>query len=540
MPKISTTNEQNDLRKKLTGALSMLCSLPDQMTGYIDITYFKKEAFSKVAEAKKAIEEISFPDFGCPVRTEEKIANAQRAMKAVNVSIQMLAQLISTTENTIHIRENKIKNDIQKILRKRNEDKSSEWIHILHLSDLHFGYYYHSSANTAEQDMDDYFEVVKDALFDFFRKYVRTNGRIHIIAITGDISYQNDPNGYRDFGDWLKELCQEDVLDIDIRKNVIMCVGNHDSSYESRDDFGILSNEEADRKHRPEQRVDSVLTKDHIAERQEQFSYFSNLCLHLGMENLTNFRTPLHKPPLHYLFGRREIEGINFIVLNTAWNSFPQKTKDGKDNGYNHGNLYLGRRLIRPILSKQKTNEITITLFHHPLSWLHETESRSYGNDQELPVVKSIREHSDIILNGHVHGRIDPPDVLANKTLVFSGGTLNTNDSASFQFEILSINTTTHYCTQKIVTYNRQECNGKGKGWTIENDDHLTPYYFGTYKSARELVAKVTLSEITAEEAFDNASEEVQKGFEEIYSKTKLHEISNLVNSDSYSENSQS
>lgn len=526
-------DEQKVLSKQIMEALLMLQDLPKQVLKNEGIKNSKNSAISKILRAKKLVEEVSAYDSDTLEQKKQKLNSAKQAtIEAVN-EIEMLVRFCSIMKKGIEDEVKKIADKINIARNRKIDESNDDWVHILHLSDLHFGYYNHSLRGTPEQDKKEYFDIVQIALFEFLKNYIQINDNIDIIAITGDISYQNDAGGYDDFESWLKALCHKDVLDIDITKNVIMCAGNHDSGYEKRSEFGIISNEEAEKhKEKKDKSVDYILSIDNISQRQEQFSLFNNVCLKLGIEGLTNFDMSAKKTPIRYLFGKREIKGINFIVLNTAWNSFPKRTKDGEENGYNHGELYLGRRLIRNFLPQKKDQKTTITLFHHPLSWLHETESRTYGEDQELPVFKCIREISDIILNGHVHGKIEPPDILANKTLVFSGGTLNTNDSMIFQFEILSVNTTRHYCVQKIVTYNRQTYGEHSKGWMIEAEDNLPQFYFDTYRYARELLTKISLNEITKEEILLSVKDDVKKAFSELYEKSNYYAIDNITDLD--------
>lgn len=524
------SDKQRYLANQVTEALSKLHHIIDIPLVSDEVKKLKDNAIRKILRAKELVKAIEESNLATLKSQKERIYLAELATQEALDYVEIMERFAFAVERVAMEEAEKIRQQVDEVLKRKPSGECDEWINILHLSDLHFGHYYYSFRGTPEQDKKEYFDIIQEPLFDFLKSYIQENGNIDVVVITGDISFRNDSKGYDDFEDWLKALCSSDVLKLDITKDVLLCVGNHDSGYEKRSEFGIYPNETADKdKNLRDKSVDTVLSIDNISKRQEQFRLFNNVCSKLGIERLKNFNMPSDKAPIHYLFGKRECKGINFVVLNTAWNSFPNKTKDGEENGYNHGNLYLGRRLVRSFLTDQKGQGITITLFHHPLSWLHETESRTYGNDQELPILKSVREHSDIILNGHVHGKIEPPDILANKTLVFSGGTLNTNDSFAFQFEILSINKTKHYCTQKIVTYNRQSDDGKVKGWETERDDSLTQFYFDTYRSARELLARISLGEITEERALEVTKSDAKEAFQELYEKTKFYAIQNIL-----------
>ena len=276
--------------------------------------------------------------------------------------------------------------------------------------------------------------------------------------------------------------------------------------------------------------VDYVLSKDHISKRQnKQFKRFNNVCSNLGIHGLKNTELPASQTPVKYLFGRREYNNIEFVILNSAWNSFPNISSDGKSNGYNHGNLFLGQKLVEEILPNAESKDITITMFHHPLSWLHESEVRTYGNDQAKPVVSLVRSISDIILNGHVHGKIEPPDVLADKTLVFTGGTLNSNDSAAYQFEILSLNLTMHYCIQRVVTYNRQNDGGEGGCWEVEREDNQKRYYYGKYRMLRDYLARIALGEASINEVMRSLKDDAKEAFLDLYKQSKFGKVSEFI-----------
>lgn len=217
------------------------------------------------------------------------------------------------------------------------------------------------------------------------------------------------------------------------------------------------------------------------------------------------------------------INGINFVVLNTAWNSFPETTNAGEDNGSCYGNLFLGRQLLNVLFSKLNKDIPTVMLFHHPFSWLHETEVRIYKSGQPLTAFHLVKEYSDIILNGHIHGKIDLPDLLGNKTLVFNGGTLYLSAEDMYQFEIISINKTNHYCTQRIVRYNRQKSN---VGWEEVNDNYLYQFHYGDARDTRELITKICLGEITDNEAYELAKNMgKQSSFAKVYQKSRYYRI---------------
>ena len=388
-----------EILQRLTDKIYNISKSCEELFGLIveneEFYNLKKKASLKVSNAKKAFDEFALSVKSLDGQRETKLEITKAAVREADDYIKLLRILVLKIESEVEERTEQIRSEVDKILKKKIDTSSDEWVHILHLSDLHFGCYC-DDIDSDEKDL--YAYITKDLLFKFLQEY-KQNNDIDIVAITGDISYKNNSSGYIDFADWLKELCSEKVLNIEISKNVILCAGNHDSTYDNRDEKGIFSDIQVAKDEKLKGRgVSKVLSKSGISERQKQFSYFNNICSKLGMAPLRNFDLPPDKDPVNFLVGEKDIKGIRFVVLNTAWNSFPRKTKDGKDNGYNYGKLYLGRNLINSLNIKKDDSKATVTIFHHPLSWLHETEIRTYGSGIELPVIKRVELFFNIIL----------------------------------------------------------------------------------------------------------------------------------------------
>lgn len=447
----------------------------------------------------------------------EGLKLAESVVKDVGEYIDLIKSFIEGMDIEIEEKIGNIKNEVDKEINKKYKNKD-EWVNILHFSDLHFGSYYYN-LDSAIQEHENFNIVIKDQLFNFF---INNNIKIDIVALTGDISYRNNEKGYEDFKIWLKELCGKNVLNLNLKKNVIMCPGNHDSGYDNRKKYGLVSKEEAS-KNAELKNADDELIIDKLPERQKQFERFNNMCSSLEIKKLENFEKQLGAYSVPYVIGKRVINGINFVVLNTAWNSFPETTNAGEDNGSCYGNLFLGRQLLNVLFSKLNKDIPTVMLFHHPFSWLHETEVRIYKSGQPLTAFHLVKEYSDIILNGHIHGKIDLPDLLGNKTLVFNGGTLYLSAEDMYQFEIISINKTNHYCTQRIVRYNRQKSN---VGWEEVNDNYLYQFHYGDARDTRELITKICLGEITDNEAYELAKNMgKQSSFAKVYQKSRYYRI---------------
>lgn len=492
-----------------------------------------EEAKQRIGNAMELV--AAFKD--SPMDTEdaekEKLANDALKNAELYLELELFQELASLVQKIVQ-RDTEFKETLIAELEKVKNDESDDiWVHILHLSDLHFGMYMEGKGiNDFRSDRDridrqkeeDFFAIVGKPLLDFFRDYKEAGGKINIVAITGDIAFRAEKREYNDFRKWLKELCA--ILDVKIEDHVVMCPGNHDNMYRLRSQHGMRVKK--DKTHESE----DILTINAIENRANQFRSFNGMCRSLKIRALTNFSDPKAKNAVGHTMGIKKIDGINFVVLNSVWNSFPGKPAE---NGSDHGQLVLGRRLIESLYRNPSIpdEEMTVMLFHHPLAWLHETEIRLYGKDQSDPSAALVKQKADIILNGHVHGGIEPPDILANKTVVFGGGTLCSNDSPIHQFEIISVNRTKHYCIQQVVQYNRQTESGHSRGWELISEKHPPKIYYGIYRDVRDMALRCVLGEVTRDEARQEISERLKEvgvqAFDEVIKRTKDYQILDII-----------
>lgn len=520
---ITLSNQLNELPKKLLNIyeLSKNFSIKEA-----ESKHFVTDARFKISKAKESIESISLSK---PDSLNYKIAQAKVATNEAINSVESFRIFVLGIERvaTEGKAENnkKLQAELDNILKEKRNDSADEWIHILHLSDLHFGA--KSLSGTPDQDAAKHLKIVETELLK-----ILNDQSIDVIVITGDISYKGEVSGYKLFIPWLKRVYESLGLKIE---DVIICPGNHDSQWIKRSEHDIKA---AKSPIRPDDPIDKcsvnyILSRDNVRDRLEQFQHFTDACIESGIGELVN-NTLIRTSPGNYLFGRRKHKGVNFVVLNSAWNHFPVKDDN---NGYNHGNLFLGHDLVGNIdpQSLEDDPDIVVTLFHHPLSWLNESEQRTYDDSGDIPVVKSIKMFSDIILNGHVHGEIQPPDTLANKTLAFCGGSLHTIDSPIFEFEIISINKTKRYCRQTVFTWKKDSAVASYPRWYKTASSGYC--YFGADKYARELFAMVEIGELSIEEAQSEIStiaqesikDEVKKTFDAIYKTSKIYKIQQII-----------
>lgn len=167
--------------------------------------------------------------------------------------------------------------------------------------------------------------------------------------------------------------------------------------------------------------ADEWLKIENIENFERPFSEYINFCEDLGVVPYVIGENE------KYIMGKREVEGLNFISLNSAW--FCRGNKD-------KGDLWIGLPQLKlmnaekQLVNKKKYDEdkITIALHHHPPSWLNDSEDNSYGNRTNTYRYLSNRTH--LILCGHVHGVvIEKPDRKYESARLFSvGATYSGND----------------------------------------------------------------------------------------------------------------
>lgn len=266
---------------------------------------------------------------------------------------------------------------------------------ILHLTDLHFG------CDEREYDLARR-ELVLAALIGEVQRSP-DDWRPTIVAVSGDIAWRGRAEDYSKASEWFGRLFS--ALGIDHR-NLIACPGNHDAD---RQQALLLV--------RPEHTADAdrvLATVPPSAHLQAPFNAFVDFC--------RQFRLP----PLvlgaaeSYLVGKREIDGVRFVCINSAWFS------QGNDKGY----LWLGLPLLHlmeraghlPLLADAPSLPRTIAMFHHPREYLAESDIHSSPTGGRQAALDFLAHRSHAMLCGHVHSGIQVPDVIAGRSHYFVGG----------------------------------------------------------------------------------------------------------------------
>ncbi len=305
------------------------------------------------------------------------------------------------------------------------------FINILHLSDLHYGV---QDADGGSKDLANLHKRAIDGLIATLRTIPEKHPdwKPDIIAITGDIGWAAKENDYVQASEFVKNLLEMFNL---TPEDVVICPGNHDVDLELNEFRVSIQSQAHSEKH---------LSVKKIKHRVEPFENFAKFCENLGLPPLKN--SVDGDEIVHYLYGCRDIRGIRFAVFNTAWNVH-QKEEDQKES------LWIGALLTNDVIQQPKNpaNDLFVSLFHHPLKYLEDSECRSYG--QELVVSQDILEFSDVILNGHVHGDIRPATFEENKAHIFISSTAFDKESAPKGCQIIRIDRSRRCYSTKVIHY---------------------------------------------------------------------------------------
>ena len=226
-------------------------------------------------------------------------------------------------------------------------------INLLHLSDLHFGF-----------DRDQTARAQRAASLDLLRKELAKltpDWKPHVLVISGDLSWQGKPEGYTQLTEWLtNKLFPDAGL---TPADCIICPGNHDLDRKAARSL-------VDRTQDPK-RADEVLHPEDLAGGfARPFASFDKFAQDLGIP-----APQLHGAPNH-LAGVRQLHGIQFVTLNSAWFCRDSKT--------DRGQLWLGLPQLQsmPLCAPDDYDQspLTVAVLPHPQDWFANDEYNTYGN----------------------------------------------------------------------------------------------------------------------------------------------------------------
>jgi formylglycine-generating enzyme required for sulfatase activity len=307
-------------------------------------------------------------------------------------------------------------------------------LNLLHLSDLHFGY-----------DQDDTARAQRDQALDLLvRELDRLRGKwpLHILVISGDLTWQGKPAGYTKLGEWLTEkLFPATGL---AAANCVICPGNHDIDHDAAFSLldGTVGAERADQLLRPERLA---------AGFARPFEAFVKFAESFGIP------APMLGEKPNHLAGVLELHGIRFVCLNSAWFCRDTKTDEGR--------LWLGLPQLQSMgLMNPKDYDsapITVAVLHHPPKWLALDECRAPGNRRNTYAF--LAESSHAILSGHIHGAIERPDRCSAAAWLFLGGATYKDQAYRNNFSLFRIDPRKREITRHSWEFDPRKARWAGK-----------------------------------------------------------------------------
>lgn len=278
-------------------------------------------------------------------------------------------------------------------------------MNILHLTDLHFGRGPTEAANDER-------ELALNGLISVVSG-VDDTWRPNVVCVSGDIGYAGKAEDYRLASDWLKKLLNSLSLTTD---RILFCAGNHDVQRSVSITYA--------RPNDPKE-ADGCLGTPIAEQYGRAFSEFSRFCQDLG--------TPPYElgNDQSFLTGVRCIDGVRFVSMNSAW--FCRDNSDTQK-------LWIGLPMLRHLEAAGQwplADKPCISLLHHPREDFNPNEITAYSSRPNT--YDYICRRSDILLSGHKHGEIRPPDRIADRALVFSGGATYAGEDYNNSFQILRL-----------------------------------------------------------------------------------------------------
>ena len=288
---------------------------------------------------------------------------------------------------------------------------------VMHISDLHFGI----TDKTNNKHVANREKILDTFLNNF--STIPEDLKPDILVITGDIGYSGVESDYQEAKVFIEKLVEISNHKLSI-EDIIICAGNHD--------VYIPSNRRKELRPKKDDTDLSgidALTRDNIQSSIYKFESFVNFLKELHIQPLSNDSSETNAK---YLYGFRQVKGVNFIVLNSEWDFFGKGDKDAE------GCLRLGADLVEDAFEKMNQmgdegNPI-IAIFHRPINPNIHISERNIYIKESSNVENTLNCHTDLILNGHVHvGNVTGKGIRAWS---YSCGTVHSIDTEHPEFWI--------------------------------------------------------------------------------------------------------
>ncbi|WP_371375550.1 metallophosphoesterase [Sporomusa aerivorans] len=303
-------------------------------------------------------------------------------------------------------------------------------ITILHLSDLHFG------IDEKEEDARAQRTIAMDGLNNKIAELCQQGWKPEIVVVSGDIAYRGTKKDYDIAIQWLNKLQNQLEINSD---SFIFVPGNHDLDREKTDCFV--------RPHNAAE-ADKILSPKNIRRLEDYFDSYINFCKQL---DIPAYRLGSSE---NILVGTRDVKGICFCVLNSAW-----YCRDNKDKS----NLWIGLPQINimkaegqlPSIENFDSAKTTVAVFHHPQEWFNDYELNVY-DIQRPATYELLANHCHLILSGHVHSQtIKEPYRIRNAYVITGGATYQ--QGYRNNCSVIKVNTRTKGLKRRTLQYEPAE-----------------------------------------------------------------------------------
>ena len=294
-----------------------------------------------------------------------------------------------------------------------SKNKPTESTIILHLTDLHFG------CDRSDYDLVKR-ELVLNALIEEL-KALDGDWRPNVVAVSGDIGWKGIVADYAVAREWFQKLLV--ALDLDAT-SLVICPGNHDVD-QSKWESLVRPQNAAD--------ADRVLGGLPAAGHWlAPFEAYARFCHEMDIPALSIAQR--NSP----LVGVRELKGVRFVCLNSAW--FCQGENDKT-------NLWLGLPHLHamehagqlPLVGNCAETTPTVALLHHPREYFAEPDIYAQLNAGRPAALPYLAQRSHLMLCGHVHSGVEPADRLADGAYSLVGGATYASAEYTNNFRIVRI-----------------------------------------------------------------------------------------------------
>jgi predicted MPP superfamily phosphohydrolase len=255
----------------------------------------------------------------------------------------------------------------------------AEHITILHLSDLHF-------AGTAKPDA----KIVIDALIkDIERECAESKRKIDLVIFSGDLV---NAGGIKALFDEVKPAFIDRVIAAAklTENEFVVCPGNHDIDREvvtgeSYIETGLL--------HELKTRaaINSFLDKHSQINVPVKATAPIQRLAHF-YEKIWTFKQQTSVAFSQFMLATEFLiasKRVGVCCFNSAWRT------TGQSDDIDYGNLIIGERIVDDGVKAVSDCDIRIAVFHHPLSWLQDTD--------QAAVEGRLQTEFDLLVFGHVH-----------------------------------------------------------------------------------------------------------------------------------------